>query len=112
MNRRSGSVNLVQRCLVLMCFAQLACGSDTPKIHIVTLDRTSYSPTVLTASVGDTVVWRNSDFLVHTVTSESGGFDSGDIAQKDTWGQTLTQKGEFPYVCIYHLPMKGKLRVR
>ena len=79
--------------------------------HTVAIDGTSFQPAALTVKVGDSVVWVNKDPFPHTVTSTAGGFDSHEIAPGKSWKYTAAKKGDFPYVCIFHPPMKATLRV-
>lgn len=38
----------------------------------------------------------------HTVTSDTGVFNSGDMSRGDTFAYTFTTPGQFPYYCRYH----------
>jgi plastocyanin len=88
-----------------------AADAPTPVTHTVTIEGMSFQPAMLTVKAGDSVVWVNKDWFPHTATSEAGGFDSGAIPPDQSWTYTPKTKGEFPYVCTLHLPMKGMLRV-
>ena len=91
-----------------------AAGAPTPKplTHAVAIDGTTFQPATLTVNLGDTVVWTNKDPFPHTVTSTSGGFDSGAIAPGKTWKLKPTKKGDFDYVCRFHTTMHATLHVR
>ena len=78
----------------------------TVAIHGVTFD-----PVALIAKVSETVVWVNKDPFPHTVTSQSGGFDSRDIAPGQSWSYTTTKTGVFPYLCTLHPTMRATLTV-
>lgn len=80
--------------------------------HTVTMDGTQYSPQELTVKVGDTVVWVNKDPFPHTVTAQSGGFDSKTIGPGKSWKYRASKAGEFPYVCTLHPTMKATLKVK
>lgn len=74
-----------------------------------------YSPNTIVVSVGTTVTWVNNDSMLHTVTAGDGSFDSGFTALRkkgDTWSYTFTKKGEFPYYCVPHPWMMGKIIVK
>ena len=66
---------------------------------------------------GDTVVWKNVDSAVHTVTSgtESGGFDglfdSGLFGPGKSFSRTFEQSGVYPYYCLTHTWMEGTVIV-
>jgi plastocyanin len=78
----------------------------------VTIEAMSFSPPLVEARVGDTIVWTNKDPFPHTATAEDHGFDSGEIPFGESWTMELSREGEFAYVCTLHPTMKGRLRVR
>ena len=84
---------------------------------IVDLGFTSFTPPEVTIGVGDTVEWRNSSVITHTVTddprrAERPGdaivpaaaqiFDSGDIPAGQVYRQTFTVPGTYRYLCTHH----------
>jgi nitrite reductase (NO-forming) len=80
----------------------------------------AFDPNTVTVKVGDTVTWTNGDATMHTVTSGTsdgtagtpdGTFDSGFLAEGATWSYTFTEAGEFPYYCLPHPWMIGKVIV-
>ncbi len=80
----------------------------------------AYSPNEITVEVGTTVVWTNEDTTMHTVTSGTvadlvatadGLFDSGFLAEGETFSYTFTEVGEFPYFCQPHPWMQGTVIV-
>ena len=83
-----------------------------PRTHTVTIERMAFSPRVVTAARGDTIVWVNKDFVPHTATTPSVGFDSKSIAAGQSWRHTIRHKGEVPYICTFHPMMKGVVRVQ
>src|SRR5438552_11585928 len=62
-------------------------------------DSWSYDPPTLTVNVGDKVTWKNSGEDVHTVTSDDGSFDSGDVKAGASWSYTFTKPGTYTYYC-------------
>jgi plastocyanin len=66
-----------------------------------------YNPETVTVNAGTTVTWTNNGILNHTVTSDTGVFDSG-IATEDLIGSgetftfTFTTPGTYPYYCYLH----------
>lgn len=80
-------------------------------VHTVQIDGFAFKPSTLTVKQGDTVVWHNDDPVPHTVTSKSGGFDSGSIAAGATYRLVPKKKGRFDYSCTFHPIMKGVLVV-
>ena len=80
----------------------------------VTIDLRSlrYSKGKVEVEVGTTILWRNRDPLAHTVTSDSGGFDSGDLGPEASWSHTFTVPGTFSYHCTPHPHMRATVVVR
>src|SRR5919107_1487922 len=77
-----------------------------------------YEPDTIQVNAGDTVTWTNTDDALHTVTSGSGTdenmgaeFDSGMMSTRKTFEHTFGAAGEFPYFCIIHPDMIGKVLV-
>ncbi|MEM0117237.1 MAG: cupredoxin domain-containing protein [Conexivisphaerales archaeon] len=73
-----------------------------------------YSPDIAVVIIGvnNTVQWTNDDTATHTVTGANGTFDSGDIAQGQSWTYNFTKPGVYNYTCIYHSWMHGTIIVK
>jgi plastocyanin len=61
-----------------------------------------FTPKELHIDVGDRVVWKNSGIRVHTVTSDTGLFDSGDLFIGQTFARTFKKEGYYFYHCTHH----------
>ena len=72
---------------------------------------TAYSPLNFTIANGKTVTWANKDVTVHTVTSVSGLFDSGNLTPGQTFSHVFTQVGNYKSSCSLHAWMKGNITV-
>lgn len=73
-----------------------------------------FRPNVITVVVGanSTVVWTNNDNSPHTVTSNGGIFDSGNLAPGQIYSYTFTTPGTYTYHCTYHPWMTGTVVVK
>jgi plastocyanin len=80
--------------------------------NAVTLANFAFSPATLTVKVGTAVTWTNKDSATHTVTSDSGVFDSGNVAVNATYSYTFTKAGTYAYHCSIHTSMKGTVIVQ
>ena len=78
----------------------------------VTISDFTFSPATVTITAGDTITWTNTDPVVHTATSSSGAFDSGDIAQGESFSVTFTTPGTYDYFCTPHPTMTGQIVVK
>ena len=99
---------------VLMLGSLVALG---PATHVsadaaVTINNFAFSPTPLTVPVGTKVMWTNQQTQVpHTVTSDSGAFDSGTLQSGASFSFTFAQAGTFAYHCTIHPNMHGMVIV-
>jgi len=68
----------------------------------------------LKIGVNNTVAWTNSDpkAITHTVTSNQGLFNSGDMAGNAAFTCTFTAPGTYYYRCLYHPLMVGTIFVK
>ena len=71
----------------------------------------AFVPAIVTVTVGTTVTWTNLDSVTHTVTSETGLFNSGNLASNATFNYSFTDRGTFSYFCSIHPYMKGEVIV-
>jgi plastocyanin len=108
-----------------MAFAASGCGLGGPAHErpasnaaaVVDMGFESYDPADVTIRAGDTVEWRNTSIIAHTVTDDprrakkqgdagvpSGAqpFDSGEIAAGQVYTRTFTTPGTYRYFCTHH----------
>lgn len=91
--------------------------SAEPAAVVAMTNQLTYTPKKVTVKVGDTVEWRNSSLLVHTVTADpevaamqkdvalpkgAEPFDSGNIDPEGTFRHTFEVPGTYRYFCIPH----------
>lgn len=79
----------------------------------VAISGNAFVPASANLSVGDTVVWTNQDTVPHTATTTSGpaAFDSGILAQSQTFSYTFSVAGTYAYYCIVHPEMTATIIV-
>ena len=71
----------------------------------------AFAPEQLAVPLGATVDWTNDDPFEHTVTATDGTFDSGVIAEAETFAWTFDTPGLFEYFCAIHPSMVGTVTV-
>lgn len=71
----------------------------------------TFDPATLDLRTGDTVVWRNTGRMQHSVTALNGSFDSRLLDPGATWSRTFTEPAFEDYRCTPHPWMRGILRV-
>ena len=81
-------------------------GEFTTRAKIVDF---SFQPKRIEIGQGTRVKWKNIGDEAHTVTSNTGLFDSGDIAPGETFAKKFKQTGVFKFHCEIHEEMRGKV---
>jgi plastocyanin len=75
--------------------------SAGPAVDVQAVDN-QFIPRVITVTVGTTVHWTNAGHNAHTVTSDTGLWDSGNLDPGQQFSYTFTQVGAYLYHCRYH----------
>lgn len=76
----------------------------------------AFDPNPAEANAGDIVTWSNGDSVPHTVTSgqdakPDGTFDSGILANGQSFSFTFEKAGDYQYYCMLHPNMVGMITV-
>jgi plastocyanin len=82
-----------------------------PGTNEVWIQGSAFNPDKITVTAGTTITWTNKDGAVHTVTGDTGLFDSGDIAANGTYTHKFSTAGTFLYHCKVHTTMTGTVVV-
>jgi len=78
----------------------------------VSAENFSFNPSSIEVAVGTEVTFTNNDSTAHTITSDDGAFDSGQLASGQSFKHTFTQAGTFTYHCSIHTTMHGNVIVK
>lgn len=70
-----------------------------------------FEPAQLNVPPGTTVQWTNRGKQKHTVTSDKGLWDSGDLDPGATYSRTFDSPGTYTYNCRHHKGMTGTIVV-
>ncbi|HEY7667730.1 MAG TPA: cupredoxin domain-containing protein [Actinomycetota bacterium] len=62
----------------------------------------AFDPQIVRVEPGTTVEWTMQGRSPHTVTSDDGSFDSGDLQPGAEYDRTFDEPGAYPYFCRYH----------
>ena len=83
----------------------------------VTMGMSSFNPGTIRIRAGQTVQWRNTSLVTHTVTADKAraanpanvvlpagapSFHSGAVPAGQVWAYTFTVRGTYRYVCLPH----------
>lgn len=82
-----------------------------PGTNEVWIQGSAFNPETITVTAGTTITWTNKDGIIHTVTGNTGLFDSGNIGNSGTYSLKFTSAGTFQYYCRVHPAMTGKVAV-
>jgi plastocyanin len=84
-------------------------GGDGAGVVQVEIENLAFGPSEITIDVGKTIRWINRDEMPHTATSgdpedEDAGslWDSGVLAEGETFEHTFNEAGTFRYFCDFH----------
>jgi plastocyanin len=78
----------------------------------VNVEFSDYRPDQLDVLPGETVAWTNVSTRTHTVTSDTGVFDSGTMASGARFTVRFDTVGEYRYHCTIHPSIVGEVDVR
>ena len=118
MKLRPASLLFVWAALAAGCASPGATSSDMQASHRphpdadVVIDSSTFAPSVLRVSAGETVTWVNHDDVLHTVTSNPRGkeFDHR-LTRDETFSFYFERAGTFAYRCAIHPELRGKIVV-
>ena len=79
--------------------------------HLIAIANRAYSPARLTALAGDSVTWRNDDFMTHDVSASAGSPASAPLTRGQRFSHTFADVGSHAYVCSFHPFMQGRIDV-
>jgi len=69
----------------------------------VNIQNISFSPQVVVIQAGESVTWTNHDgLIIHTTTSDTDLWDSGDLADGQSFSHTFDTPGRYDYHCMHH----------
>lgn len=87
-------------------------GVTTPGANEVWIQGMAFDPSTITVTTGTTITWTNKDAIGHSVTSDTGVFDSGIINASGTFSYTFDTAGTFTYHCKVHSTMTASVIVK
>ena len=87
-----------------------ACVSAHAATIQISVQNMEFSPTEVSAKVGDAIEWNNEDVLLHSATARNGDFDVN-LPPKKTGSVVLKKAGTVDYYCRYHPNMKATINV-
>jgi plastocyanin len=110
--KNSWALLLVSVLLILPSGCTKSSTADSgPGTNEVWIQNMSYNPGTITVVAGTTIIWTNKDAVNHTVTSNSGAFDSGSLANGATYSHQFATAGTFAYHCTFHSGMNATVVV-
>ncbi len=86
-------------------------GKSATGAQAVAIRDFSFNPPTLEIPAGASVNWTNLDTAAHTVTSDDGAFDSGNVGTNESFSYRFDTPGTYAYHCNYHPSMTGTITV-
>jgi plastocyanin len=83
----------------------------TPGANEVFIQNMAFDPVTITVTANTTITWTNKDGPAHTVTSNTGLFDSGSMSTNATFSHLFATPGSYPYHCTFHPSMTATVVV-
>ena len=105
------SALVVATFLIVSCYKSKSSYNSTAGTSKITITSSAYTPASLNVVSGSTVTWTNNDNSAHTVTTEDGAINSGDIAPGSSYSKTFMTTGTYNYHDAHNADMKGLLIV-
>jgi plastocyanin len=94
----------------LLALVPASAGAGPPQE--VSVEFSDYRPSQLDVLPGETVLWTNVSQRTHTVTSDTGLFDSGNVEGGQHFSFQFDEVGTYLYHCIIHPSITGEIDVR
>jgi plastocyanin len=89
-----------------------AAAGSVPRTQEVAVQFSDYGPSQLDVLPGQTVTWSNVSQRTHTVTSDTGVFDSGHLGPGARFQVAFDRPGTYRYHCTIHASIVGEIDVR
>lgn len=105
-------MNLILLLMAMSLCLATACKKDKIGAKTVFMENNMFDPLSVTISAGTAVTWTNKENATHSVTSDDGIFESGDMEMNDSYTFTFVTAGTYKYHCSYHTAIKGRVEVR
>lgn len=84
---------------------------ENAKTYYVNISNYAFVPVNITINRGDSVKWVNTDYVQHTVESDTGEFKSGFVKNQEVYDYTFYSIGTYSYHCGPHPSMKATVIV-
>ncbi len=94
-----------------LLYAGMQVPGEAVAVNSVSMVDNSFQPQSVNVQVGQAVEWKNEGNLPHTVTADTGSFDSGLVMKTKTFSQLFEAAGTFTYACAVHPEMVGTVVV-
>ena len=97
--------------VIIILGAVAVSGCTSQSTNTITIQNSSFNPSMLTITVGTTVTWINKANGTMDVTSDSGLFSSGNLTNGQSFNYTFNNTGTFPYHSSINPSMTGQIIV-
>ena len=94
-----------------LLYAGMQVPGEAVAVNAVSMGDNFFAPQSISVQMGSAVEWKNAGNLPHTVTADTGSFDSGLVMKTKAFSQLFEAAGTFAYFCAVHPEMVGTVVV-
>lgn len=94
-----------------LLYAGMQVPGEAVAVNSVSMGDNFFAPQSISVQMGSAVEWKNTGNLPHTVTANTGSFDSGLVMKTKSFSQLFEAAGTFAYACAVHPEMVGTVVV-
>ena len=98
--------------MISLSFTFTSCLKKDPGLNAVYIYKTKFYLSTLNVSIGSTVTWTNKNKRTHTVSTDNGSIESGDIKEGQTFTYTFLSVGTYLYNSKHGSGMVGIVNVQ
>lgn len=95
-----------------LLYAGMQVPGEAVAVNAVSMGDNFFAPQSISVQMGSAVEWKNAGNLPHTVTADTGSFDSGLVMKTKSFSQLFEAAGTFTYACAVHPEMVGTVVVQ
>jgi plastocyanin len=86
--------------------------TSNPGVNEVFIQNMAFNPGSITVAAHTTIKWTNKDSNTHTVTGNTGTFNSGNLGNGGTFSFKFDSAGAYNYHCAIHSSMTATVIVQ
>lgn len=102
---------ITKTCWLFALLLVLAAPSSFAAVVAVDIADFQFAPQIVTVKLGDTIQWVNKGPSIHTTTSDTGIWNSGNMIRGQSFSRVFGAEASFNFHCALHPAMRGTIVV-